>query len=273
MIMMRGEKMKRNIPGILLIVVIISAALPLAALDVPPLKGHVNDYANMLKDPTSAPYLENKLAEFEKNDSTQIVVLTIPTLKGEPIEEYSMKVAETWKIGQKKLDNGVIFLIAKQDRKMRIEVGYGLEGRLTDLYAGRIIDDDVKPHFRKDEYDLGILMGASGIMQAVKGEYRGMAEDPSVEKPFWTELTIIMFSVFGGMGLIILVIIILAIKFPGAFAGGGGGSSSGSSGSSGSSSSDSSSSSSSSSDSGGSGSGSYSGGGGSFGGGGASGDW
>ena len=154
-----------------------------------------------------------------------------------------MKVAETWKIGQKKLDNGVIFIIAKQDRKMRIEVGYGLEGRLTDLYAGRIIDNDVKPHFKKDEYDLGILMGASAIMRAVKGEYPGMAEDPNIEKPFWTPLAITMISVFGGMGLIILIIIILAIKFPGAFAGGGGGSSSSWSGSSSDSSSSSSSSS------------------------------
>jgi len=264
--------MKRIIPGILLVVVIGAAALPLAALDVPPLKGHVNDYANMLKDPTSAPYLERKLADFEKEESTQVVVLTVPLLQGEPLEEYSMKVAGTWKIGQKKLDNGVIFLVARDDRKMRIEVGYGLEGRLTDLYAGRIIDNEVKPHFKKGEFDLGILMGASGILRAVKGEYPGMAEDPAIEKPFWTELTITMFAVFGGMGLIILIIIILAIKFPGAFAGGGGGSSD-SSGSSSDSGSSSSSSSSSSGDSGGSGSGSYSGGGGSFGGGGAYGEW
>ena len=232
--------------------------LPLAALDVP--KGHVNDYANMLKDPTSAPY---------RNVSWPIsrspLGVCSRSFQGEPLE-YSMKVAGTWKIGQKKLDNGVIFLVARDDRKMRIEVGYGLEGRLTDLYAGRIIDNEVKPHFKKGEFDLGILMGASGILRAVKGEYPGMAEDPAIEKPFWTELTITMFAVFGGMGLIILIIIILAIKFPGAFAGGGGGSSD-SSGSSSDSGSSSSSSSSSSGDSGGSGSGSYSGGGGSFGGG------
>jgi uncharacterized protein len=154
---------------------------------------------------------------------------------------------------------------------MRIEVGYGLEGRLTDLYSGRIIDNDIKPYFKKGEFDLGILLGATGIMRAVKGEYPGMASDPNIEKPFWTELNIILFSAFGGMGLIILIIIILAIKFPGAFAssGGGGGSSYSSSGSDSGSSSSSDSSSSSSDSSGGS----YSGGGGSFGGGGASGDW
>jgi uncharacterized protein len=249
---------------------VIAISLPLFALDVPALKGHVNDYAGMFK-PATVSVLENELADFENKESTQIVVLTVPSLQGEVLEEFSMKVAEKWRLGQKKLDNGVILFISKEDRKIRIEVGYGLEGRLTDLYAGRIIDNNIKPAFKAGQYDEGILVAARCIEQAVKGEYPGMKSDPNIDKPFWTESTIIMFCVFGGIGLIVLIIVILAIKFPAAFASSGGGSSSSDSGSSYSSGSSSSSDSSSSSSS--SSSDSYSGGGGSFGGGGASGDW
>jgi hypothetical protein len=108
------------------------------ALDVPPLKGRVNDYAGMIS-PGVRAQLEMELKDFEQSDSTQIVILTIESLEGESLEEFSIKVAETWKIGQKGKDNGAILLVAKKDRKTRIEVGRGLEGKLTDLTAGRIV--------------------------------------------------------------------------------------------------------------------------------------
>jgi uncharacterized protein len=256
--------MKRAIIQIVLLLGFIT--MPLAALDVPPLRGHVNDYANMLS-PSTLHSLEYLLTEFEKNESTQIVILTIPSLQGAVLEEFSIKVAEKWKIGQKKLDNGVIFLVSKNDRKMRIEVGYGLEGKLTDLLAGRIIDNDIKPFFKKGDYDAGISAGAHAIIRAVKGEYSAAAPAQEEKQDFWMGTAIIAISVFGGMGLIIIIIIILAIKFPHLASGGGDSSYSSSS---------SSSSSSYSSDSGGSSSSSssdFSGGGGDFGGGGASGDW
>ena len=117
------------------------------ALDVPKLQGYVNDYGNMISQSVRTE-LENELKSFEQTDSTQIVILTIPSLEGEVVEDFSIKVAESWKIGQKNKDNGVIFLVAKQERKMRIEVGRGLESRLTDLMAGRIIDLVVKPRFK-----------------------------------------------------------------------------------------------------------------------------
>ncbi len=98
-----------------------------AALDVPPLKAHVNDYAHILS-PAAVQEIEAELTAFESSDSTQIAVLTIPSLEGENIEEYSIKVAEAWKIGQKGKDNGAILLVSKGDRKIRIEVGRGLEG-------------------------------------------------------------------------------------------------------------------------------------------------
>jgi uncharacterized protein len=241
-------------------------ATPLAALEVPALKGHVNDYANLLSRETVAA-LEARLAEFEKAESTQIVILTIPSLQGEVLEEYSIKVAGRWKIGQKKLDNGVILLISKNDRKMRIEVGYGLEGRLTDLLAGRIIDNDIRPFFKEGKYDAGVSSGVNAIVQAVRGEYRGMKPEPAEKPGFLRSEIVIPVCVVGGMFLVVLVMFLIARKSPGSGSGGGyNGDSSGSS-SSGSSSDSSSSSSDSGSSCG------DSGGGGSFGGGGASGDW
>src|SRR3990172_4707370 len=120
--------------------------LPLIAqaLDVPKLQGYVNDYANMISRSARAE-LEKELKAFEQTDSTQIVILTVPSLEGEVIEDFGIKVADAWKIGQKGKDNGVILIASKEDREMRIEVGSGLEGRLTDLMSGRIIDLVMKP--------------------------------------------------------------------------------------------------------------------------------
>ena len=99
------------------------------------LSGHVNDTAGMLHASTKQQ-LEAVLTDLEKTDSTQVAVLTIDSLEGDSLEDFSMRVAEQWKIGQKGSDNGAILLVARQDRKIRIEVGYGLEGKLTDLMAG-----------------------------------------------------------------------------------------------------------------------------------------
>jgi len=146
------------------------------ALDVPALRGHVNDYAGMLS-PQAVQELETSLAAFEKSDSTQIVILTIPTLEGESLEGFSIKVAEAWRIGQKGIDNGVILLIAKQERKARIEVGWGLEGKLTDLVSGRIIRGEIAPRFKAGDIDGGIAAGVSAIMAVVKGEYKSTPRD------------------------------------------------------------------------------------------------
>src|SRR6266702_2887067 len=141
-----------------------------SALDVPPLRAHVNDYAGMLSS-GAVQELEQRLSAFERSDSTQIVVLTIPTLAGENLEEYSIKVAEAWRIGQKGVDNGAILLIAKQERKVRIEVGRGLERKLTDLVSGRIIRNEMAPHFKGGDFDGGVVAGVAAIMAVTKGEY------------------------------------------------------------------------------------------------------
>jgi uncharacterized protein len=229
------------------------------ALEVPDLKSHINDYAGMLSSETIRR-LEADLVNLEKSDSTQVVVLTIPSLKGEVLEEFSIKVAEKWKIGQKKTDNGVILLIAKEDRKLRIEVGRGLEGKLTDLISGRILRDEIKPKFKAGDFQGGVVSGVAAIISTVKGEYKATsATGKKADKPptLWSALGIFTF-----FGFIFLFIAVIMRKWRrGSFRSGGyGGSDNSYSGSN----SDSSS---------GSSDDSYSGGGGSFGGGGSSDDW
>lgn len=146
------------------------------ALDLPVLKGHVNDYAGMLS-PGRGAALEQELSNLETSDSTQIVVLTVPTLGGENLEEFSIKVAEAWKIGQQGAANGVILIVAKAERKVRIEVGRGLEGKLTDLVSGRIIRADITPRFKAGDFDGGITAGVKALTEVVKGEYKAAPRD------------------------------------------------------------------------------------------------
>ncbi len=154
---------------------------PAAALKVPAATGYINDRAGIISQ-TVELKLEQFLKDFEKSDSTQIVVLTIPTLDGEVLEEYSLKVLEKWGIGQQGKDNGALLLIAKAERKIRIEVGYGLEGRLTDLLSGRIIDNEISPKFKQGDFDGGIVSGVVGIAEAVRGEYTGTGKTTSKKK-------------------------------------------------------------------------------------------
>ncbi|MGA2463559.1 MAG: TPM domain-containing protein [Thermodesulfobacteriota bacterium] len=140
-------------------------------LDVPKLQGYVNDYAGLIS-PSAKSKIEEELRAFEQSDSTQIVILTIPSLEGENIEEFGIKVAEAWKIGQQVKDNGVLFIVSKQDRKIRIEVGRGLEGKLTDLMAGRIIDQIIKPRFKQGDFDGGVIAGVSALIDGTRGEFK-----------------------------------------------------------------------------------------------------
>ena len=140
-------------------------------LDVPRLSGRVNDYGNMISSQARAT-LEAELAAFERTDSTQVVVLTVPSLEGDVIEEFSIRVGDAWKIGQKGKDSGVLFIVSKADRKMRIEVGRGLQGVLTDLLAGRIIDTVIKPRFKQNQFDEGFLEGSRAIIAATRGEFK-----------------------------------------------------------------------------------------------------
>ena len=155
-------------------------AAPAVALEVPALQGYVNDYAALIA-PEAKAKLENDLRAFEQSDSTQVVILTVPSLEGEDLEGFSIRVATTWKIGQQTKDNGVLLLVAKQERKIRIEVGKGLEGVLTDLLSGRIIDLVIKPNFKRGDYSGGLVAGVAAIIDATRGEFKGDAHRPTAQ--------------------------------------------------------------------------------------------
>ncbi len=135
-------------------------------LPIPPLTAHVTDLTQTLS-PSERQGLEAKLADWEARTTNQLAVLIVPTTKPEPIETYSIRVAEKWQIGRKGKDNGALFLIAKDDRKMRIEVGYGLEGTLTDVTSRRIIAESVAPLFREGKFAAGINAGVDRIIDVV----------------------------------------------------------------------------------------------------------
>jgi uncharacterized protein len=155
----------------LALVALLAWAAPALALDPPALTGRVTDLAGMMS-PAARARVEAVLADLERSDSTQVAVLTVPSLEGDSLEEFSLKVAEKWGLGQKGRDNGALVLAAKAERKLRIEVGYGLEGRLTDLLAGRIIDGVMTPRFKAGDFDAGFIAGAEAVAQAVRGEFK-----------------------------------------------------------------------------------------------------
>ena len=136
---------------------------------VPPLRARVTDLTGTLTSGESQA-LEAKLAAWETRTGNQLAVLIVPTTQPETLEEYGIRVAEAWKLGQKGKDNGVLFLIAKNDKRMRIEVGYGLEGELTDVASRRIIGDTVAPLFSQGQFAAGINAGADRIMRIASGD-------------------------------------------------------------------------------------------------------
>jgi uncharacterized protein len=127
------------------------------------------DRAGLLS-PATRDSLEQSLADFEQKTGHQIVVHVTPSLEGLPIEDYSMRVAEAWRIGQKGLDNGVILTVAPNERELRIEVGYGLEGILPDAIASRIVNEVITPEFRAGRMEAGVLAGVRAIESVTEGE-------------------------------------------------------------------------------------------------------
>jgi uncharacterized protein len=141
----------------------------LADVAVPPLTGRVVDKTATLSSSDIAS-LDQTLKDFEARKGSQVAVLIVPTTQPETIEQFSLRVAEAWKIGRKKIDDGAILVVAKDDRKLRIEVGYGLEGALTDVTAKRIIDEVITPKFRSGDFAGGISDGVNRILRVVDGE-------------------------------------------------------------------------------------------------------
>lgn len=140
-----------------------------AQVAVPPLKGHVTDQTGTLS-PSQLATLEKTLSAFEAQKGSQLAVLLVPTTAPEAIEQFALRVAEQWKLGRKKTDDGAILVVAKNDRTLRLEVGYGLEGALTDITSKRIISDTITPRFKRGDFFGGIEAGVAQIIRVVEGE-------------------------------------------------------------------------------------------------------
>jgi uncharacterized protein len=160
---------RRGLNGLAAMAAALAAAVGAAALEVPYLGGRVNDLAGLLSD-GSVSQLGAQLEALERETGAQVAVLTVPSLEGDPIEDFSLRVVETWKLGGERADNGVLVLIARDERLVRIEVGYGLEGALTDVESGRIISGLMTPRFRAGDFDGGVGAAVDAISAKVRGE-------------------------------------------------------------------------------------------------------
>jgi len=239
-----------------------------AAEVIPPKpEQYFNDYAHVVS-PGTAQRLNHELEDFEKQMSSQIVVVVYPKMQSDSsIEDYTFRVAQAWRVGQKEKDNGAVLFVFTQDHRMFIQVGYGLEGALPDATCKRIVDEEIAPHFKRGDFDGGLSAGVDAMLAAAKGEYKGtgqtVAQGKARKNSFLADNWVIL--------LIIAIILLgnLTLRrrprrssgwmmsgggWGGWYGGGGGWSGGGGGGSSG-------------------GGGSFSSGGGNFGGGGAGGSW
>lgn len=166
---MRYPIMIRCINLLSLVLLLTLANGALAEIAVPSLKSHVTDLTETLSS-TEISRLEQQLTDFEAKKGSQIALLIIPTTQPETIEQYSIRVAEVWKLGRKGIDDGVLLLVAKNDRTLRIETGYGLEGVLPDALARRIIDEIIVPKFRQGHFFGGLQAGVEQIISIIEGE-------------------------------------------------------------------------------------------------------
>jgi uncharacterized protein len=224
---------------------------------IPPVPAqYFNDFANVVS-PATASQLNQTLEDFERQSSEQILVAIFPTMQSDSsIEDYTVRVARAWKVGQKDQNNGAVLFVFIQDHKMFIQVGYGLEGVLPDALCKRIIDEQVAPRFKAGDYDGGLTAGVESIIAATKGEYKGTGATVADHSQSLREI------IPKFIGIIIIIFVFVAFLRGGNFGGGYSVWTIGSNGSSG--------------GWGGgrySGGGGFSGGGGSFGGGGAGGSW
>lgn len=152
-----------------LLLVLVLVVKPIQAFEVPNFEGRVTDKAGLYSQEFKSQ-LEEKLAKIDSETRAEVSVLTINKLPDAYIEEYTVEVFEKWDIGKAKEDNGVLLVIAKDDREVRIEVGYGLEGAITDGRAGEIIRDEIVPQFKLDNYELGTMAGVEKIEKYIRGE-------------------------------------------------------------------------------------------------------
>lgn len=151
-----------------------------AAIEFPPLTGRVVDEANLLSPGTRAQLTE-RLAQHERETSNQVVIVTLKSLQGYVIEDYGYQLGRAWGIGQGKLNNGVVLIVAPNERKVRIEVGYGLEGDLTDIQSHTIIQNIILPRFREGDFETGIVEGTDALLGTLAGTYEPMPATPQID--------------------------------------------------------------------------------------------
>lgn len=203
--------------GILLALLL--AGVAQAEVAVPPLSARVTDLTSTL-DAQQIQTLESNLAAFEAKKGAQIAVLLLPTTQPETIEQFGIRVAEAWKLGRKGVDDGVLLLVAKEDRAMRIEVGYGLEGALNDATAKRIVAEIITPFFKRGEFYQGLDAGTAAIIKVVEGEplpepQRGTSGDKA-------DIESLLFIAFGAVVVVGGILRALLGRFPAALLTGGG---------------------------------------------------
>jgi uncharacterized protein len=257
----------RRACALTLLVLIVAGRAFAADLKFPPLTGRVVDGAGVLS-PSTISQLDAMLAQHEQTSGEQVVVATLDSLQGHSIEDYGYQLGRAWGIGQKGKNNGAILIVAPHEHKVRIEVGYGLEGQLTDAASRVIIENYLTPQFRKGDFDAGVLAGTAAIMRALGDDAAANLGSAAEAQPLaqpsddnsGLSSTVVLLIFF----LIVIFLIMRRNRFPdlmrhggGPYLGSGGGFSGGGSSFGGGSSSG----------------GGFSGGGGSFGGGGASGSW
>jgi uncharacterized protein len=212
----------KNYAQVVLLALLLSGAaqaeVPQDEVKVPPLTQRVTDLTATL-DAQQVQTLEVQLAEFEKAKGAQLAVLIVPTTKPEAIEQFGIRVAEAWKLGRKGVDDGALLLIAKEDRTLRIEVGYGLEGALNDATANRIIDEIIVPYFKRGEFYAGIDSGTRAMMQVIEGEPLPQPRRTSASGKF--DIESMLFIAFGLVVVVGGMLRALLGRFPAALLMGG----------------------------------------------------
>lgn len=171
------------------------------AFDVPKHDGYVSDYADVLSDEQENS-LEKRIQDYDNSTTNQIAILTTNSTEGQDIRDFGIKVFDDWKVGQAGKDNGIIFIIAVKDRKMSIEVGRGLEGDLTDVESKHIIDEEITPHFKENDYATGINKGVDKVIGEITPDYKVTEATASASS-----------EVSGGAVILFIILVIIVIIF------------------------------------------------------------
>ena len=206
----------RRLAAALLCLCVLAAAT-YGAVAVPPLQARVTDLAGALSSEQRAT-LERELAAFERRKGSQIAVLLVPTTEPETIEEYGIRVAESWKLGRKGVDDGVLLLVALKDRALRIEVGYGLEGVIPDAIAKRVVAEVIVPFFKQGDYYGGVRAGVERIMRLVDGE---PLPEPAARDTDWSRFEQVLPFAFIAVFVVGGILRAILGRLLGAVAGGG----------------------------------------------------